>query len=331
MIEIVNLHIKLGDFELKNINFKVDEGEFFIILGPTGAGKSVIIETVAGVLQPDLGQVLINNKDVTRLKPERRNISICYQDYVLFPHMTVKENIKYGLKYRNRSQTELFDRIVQLLDIKHLLQRYPENLSGGEKQRVSLARALIVKPEVLLLDEPLAALDTNIKDRLMRDIKRLHIEFDMTTIMITHSFQEAFFLGERGSVIHQGEILQTNIMEKLFLHPNSPFVSNFVGLKNVFKSDYFYGGDFGSPFIGIRPENIQVYKEPVKSSYKGKIEEISNMGNYYELIISTDFGKVIAMVMIGDYIKDYFEINDQVYFSFDKGDVQMIDNYQVST
>ena len=192
----------------------MNDGEFFIVVGPTGAGKSVIIETIAGMLRPDEGRILINGKDVTDAKPEKRNISICYQDYVLFPHMTVRDNINYGLKYKKNLEPEFFDRLINILDIENLLERYPENLSGGEKQRVSLARALIVKPEVFLLNEPLAALDVHIKDRLMRDLKNLHDEFKMTTIMITHSFQEAFFLGDRGCVIHEGRVLQTGTMKE---------------------------------------------------------------------------------------------------------------------
>ncbi|MDW5299125.1 MAG: ABC transporter ATP-binding protein [Sedimentibacter sp.] len=328
MIEIKNLNINLGGFMLENINFKVNEGEFFIVLGPTGAGKSIIVETIAGVLKPDSGQIIINNIDVTNLKPEKRNVSICYQDYILFPNMSVEENIEYGLKYKKVNDKELFNRLVKLLKIDHLLKRYPTNLSGGEKQRVSLARSLIVKPEVLLLDEPFAALDAHIKDTLMRDLKQLHSEFGMTTIMITHSFQEAFFLGESGCVINKGKVLQTGTMKEIFIHPNSTFVSDFVGLKNVFKAEMFDNIKTDAPYVGIRPESVRISSEKTENSYKGKIYEISDMGNYYELIILTKFGNITAMAMIYDYINGCFDIKKDIYFSFDKKEVLEIYNYQ---
>jgi molybdate/tungstate transport system ATP-binding protein len=328
MLEVKNLHLQLGTFSLFDINFKVNKGEYYIILGPTGAGKSVVIETIAGILLPDKGQILIQNQDISRLKPEKRQISVCYQDYVLFPHLTVEGNIKYGWKYRKNQDLQTFQELIHILKIDHILHRYPENLSGGEKQRVSLARALIVKPEVLLLDEPLSALDSHIKDQLMRDIKLLHQEFKMTTIMVTHSFKEAFFLGERACVIHEGKTVQSGTMEEIFRYPNSPFVSNFVGLKNVFPSTQLGSIKLDAAFIGIRPENIQIQKEFNDYHYQGIIEEIADMGNYYEVILGCDFAKVTTMVMISDFIKSNYKLHDIVTFGFNHEDIQKIDHYQ---
>ncbi|OPL07583.1 MAG: hypothetical protein AVO33_04605 [delta proteobacterium ML8_F1] len=326
MIEIRNLSISLGDFSLKDISFEVKEGEFYILFGPTGAGKSVVMETIAGMLVPDKGRIVIGGREVTRLKPEKRDIAICYQDYALFPHLTVEENIRYGVKYKDPGP-EFFPRLVALLGIGPLLKRYPENLSGGEKQRVSLARALMVRPGVFLLDEPLAALDSHIKDRLMRDIKQLHKEFHMTTIMITHSFQEAFFLGDRGSVIHEGRIQQTGTMEEIFLYPNSPFVADFVGLKNVFKAEVFHHLHADTPYIGIRPENIRLHKKKTPASISGVVTDISDMGSYFEIVIAADMGRVTAMTMLGGYVREHFKIGDQVYFTFSARDIQRIPDY----
>jgi len=183
---IENLNVKLGDFTLKDINLNIRKGEFFAILGPTGTGKSVLLEVIAGVKPVKSGEIIIDGKNITKLKPEKRAISICYQDYCIFPHMTVRENINYGLRFRkdkeNPKYKKNFDMLIRLLKIDHLLERYPQNLSGGEKQRISLARGLIVEPEVLLLDEPLSALDPNIKERIQHELKKIHDELKITTI-----------------------------------------------------------------------------------------------------------------------------------------------------
>ena len=232
MIHIKDLEIQLGEFKLKKISFDVRQGEFYILLGPTGAGKSVILEAIGGLIKPRSGEIILNNKDVSKSKPETRNVAICYQDYALFPHFTVKENILYGLQFGSKKNKKEYKKdfleLTELLQIDHLVERYPENLSGGEKQRVSLARALIVRPDVLLMDEPLAALDSHIKDRLMRDIKKMHEKYQMTVIMVTHSFQEAYYLGNRVSVVNRGGIIQSGTMENILNHPDSLFVANFV-------------------------------------------------------------------------------------------------------
>ncbi len=327
MVEVKNLSLKLGDFELRDISFQVGKGEFYIILGPTGAGKSVIIETLAGILIPDEGQLLLDGIDITLARPEKRNISICYQDYCLFPHLTVEKNIKYGFQYF-KEDLEFFHHIVELLKIIPLLNRYPENLSGGEKQRVSLARALMVKPELLLLDEPLSALDSHIKDQLIRDIKKLHQDLGMTTIMVTHSFQEAFFLGQRGSVIHEGKIQQSGSMEEIFMHPNSSYVANFVGLKNVFQTKNFDGMHIDTPYFGIRPENIQLQQEKSPSCLKGTVMEVSDMGSYCELLISSDVGSITAWSFLEGYFKGSLQIGSDVYFRFDPEKIQEIFEFE---
>jgi len=327
VLEIKDLCIQLGDFFLDHVSFQVNKGEFFIILGPTGAGKSVVVETIGGILQPDQGQILMHQKDITKKPPELRNMSLCYQDYILFPHMTVEENIRYGMTYKKDTDPDLFYRLIDRLKIRSLLTRNPENLSGGEKQRVSIARAMIILPEVLLLDEPLAALDSHIKDQLMRDIKQIHQDFKMTTIMITHSFQEAFFLGERGCIIHEGKVLQTGSMEEIFIHPNSPFVSNFVGLKNVFHSDLFREIPVESPYFGIRPENIKLENTTTDYSYQGTIEEINDMGSFYELTILSRIGKITALLMISDYIQKNLITNTDIVFGFNLKDLIPIQQY----
>jgi len=337
MIEVRNLNAKLGKFELKNVTFKVNEGEFYILLGPTGAGKSIILETIGGLVPEVNGDVFIDSELISNLKPEHRKISICYQDYSLFPHFTVKENILYGLKFLNSKEKENLkgnlEKITTMLKIENLLDRYPLNLSGGEKQRVSLARALIVKPKVVLLDEPLSALDSHIKDQLMRDIKIMHKEFGMTTIMVTHSFQEAYYLGENLSVINDGEIVQSGKMKDILNNPKSHFVANFVGMNNIIKIDDSIDEKFkanGNKFIGIRPKDIKISKTKIDEDivFKGNIYEIADMGTYIEVKVKVDNKIYIIFVLITEYIEMGIKIDDEIFIGINRKNIHMLAEFK---
>ena len=177
MIEISNLTVKVGDFSLRDVSLDVDSGEYFIILGPAGAGKTVLLETIAGLHRVVKGTVAVDGEDITRYQPERRGLGIVYQDHVLFPHLSVWENVAFGLRFSKCDGREIqprVDRIARLTGIDHLLQRKPVGLSGGERQRVSLARALVTEPRVLLLDEPLSALDPEARENMQRELAEIH-------------------------------------------------------------------------------------------------------------------------------------------------------------
>lgn len=333
MILIEILCAKLGDFTLNNVNLNIKKGEFFAILGPTGSGKSVILEAIAGLKPIKSGNIIVDNRDITNLKPEERSISICYQDYCLFPHMTVRENIKYGLRFRKDKKDPKYDKnfnmLVELLKIENLLDRYPLNLSGGEKQRISLARALIVDPDVLLLDEPLSALDPNIKGRIQNELKKIHDRLKITSIMVTHNFQEAHFLADSIGIINNGNIIQQGTVEEIFQRPKSRFVADFVGMKTIFKLDRESSKEFGIDYpcyIGIRPERIKVLKEPIGSdfSFKGTITSIIDTGVYVEIKI--EFNKrVYKAYLTMNYINSLnIKLGEKVYFGFDKEDLNII-------
>jgi len=211
MIEIKDLVVEFDGFSLGPLSLKIGKGEFFIILGPTGAGKTVLLETIAGLYRPSKGQILIEGEDLTSLPPERRGIGIVYQDYSLFPHLTARRNIEFGLRLKGMPKGERERRIqelAQLLGIGHLLDRYPPTLSGGEGQRVALARALAPRPRLLLLDEHLSALDPKIRERLAGELKRINRETGVTFIMVTHEIKEALVLGDRVALIRDGRIEQ---------------------------------------------------------------------------------------------------------------------------
>ncbi len=233
MILLENVSISLGDFSLKSVNLEIPSGEYFSILGPTGAGKTVILELIAGLYRPDKGNILINNEDVDSVPPEKRGVGFVYQDYALFPHLNVYKNISFGLKLRKMPENEMKSIVLELtemLNITHLLERFPGTLSGGEQQRVSLARALALKPKILLMDEPLSALDPNTKKFLYRELKRIHQAYECTIVHVTHDFNEANILATLVGIILEGQVRQVGIPEEVFENNGDPVVSKFLGL-----------------------------------------------------------------------------------------------------
>ena len=289
MIKIENLCIDLPDFCLKDINLSIDTGEYFALLGPTGAGKTVLLEAIVGLAPIKSGKVLVNGRDITCLAPEKRGVGIVYQDFCLFPHLTVLENIKYGLHFQKINQTEAknrLDRLLDWLDLDRLTKRLPLNLSGGELQRVALARALMVNPALLLLDEPLSALDPNFRGEIQSELKKLHQETDITFLMVTHDFSEVLSLANRAAVMNQGIIEQVGEVADIFQRPASPFVADFVGMKNIF-SVKFQGTkailgeltlEMGKEqinsrgYLAIRPEDIVVSREKLLSSIRNNFK-----------------------------------------------------------
>jgi len=235
VLRLQDIRVTLGNFQLKDISLHVGRGEYMVLLGPTGTGKTVLLETIAGMHPIESGNISIQGKDVTRLPPEKRNLGIVYQDYALFPHLTVQKNIAFGLQLRGlpgRKSGEAVKKMADFLDINAILDRRPGNLSGGERQRVALARALVLDPYVLLLDEPLSALDRSTRDRLRRELKRIHREIGVTIVHITHDLTEAFFLADHVAVMKDGSILQQGIPEQVLKRPADRAVAE-LGIENV--------------------------------------------------------------------------------------------------
>ena len=241
MIRIEDLHVRLPEFSLEGIDLHARKGEFFVLLGPTGSGKTVLLESIAGLMPVTRGEIHLDGREVTRLPPERRAIGIVYQDSALFPHLSVRENITYGLRYHDTDPArskERLDRLVEVLGIDHLLERGPAHLSGGEKQRVALARALVVAPDLLLLDEPLSALDPNFREEIRDILKDLHRNTGITVLMVTHDFAEARYLADRIAIIRNGRLEQTGGCDEIFMRPATPFTARFVGMRNRFEARF---------------------------------------------------------------------------------------------
>jgi len=340
MIEVKNLYVELKDFQLQDINLSVEHGEYFIILGPTGAGKTVLLESIAGLYPIKSGGIWLNGKDVTRLVPEKRGISIVYQDHVLFPHLSVKDNIVFGLrlhKWASRDIEATLNKISELLGISHLLHRKPDTLSGGECQKVALARALSIKPKVLLLDEPLSALDPESREGVQRELRQIHNRLKVTTIHVTHDFEEAIALGEHIAVIGEGYVKQTGTPEEIFRQPNSEFVARFAMARNIFPGEVIDTDDRNTVFCtedselvvttdlrgrlhaSIRPEDILISPEPLHSSarnsFSGIITNITDKGStlYITVNLPPDF---ICLVTRHSFEEMGLDEGQKVYITF---------------
>ena len=236
MIEIKNLSVQLGDFSLNDINLAILDREYFVLLGPTGAGKTILVECIAGLCRFRKGKLWIDENDVTALPPEERRIGYVPQDYCLFPFLNVLNNITFGMKERGMEKSKMrqqVETLAHLLGISHLLNRDVRTLSGGEKQRVALARALAVSPRILLLDEPLSSIDVRTAKCLRQELRRLHEKLGMTTIHVTHNLGEAGELADRIAILNMGKLEQVGTPEEVFFYPQSETVADFLGTSTL--------------------------------------------------------------------------------------------------
>ena len=236
MIEFDRVSLALGSFRLNDVNLRIGKGDYYFIVGPSGAGKTVLLEAIAGLHRPESGRVLLRGEEITALPPEMRKVALVYQDYSLFPNMRVIENVSYGLRVRGMRKKEARAEVVPLLErfgIDHLADRYPGTLSGGEQQRVALARAVAVKPDILLLDEPLSALDPVTQEKFIADLKRLHREDGLTVVQVSHSRREAHLLATRMAVIIDGALVDEGEAGVVLNAPRSREVASFVGIENI--------------------------------------------------------------------------------------------------
>ncbi|MDD4160157.1 MAG: ATP-binding cassette domain-containing protein, partial [Synergistaceae bacterium] len=220
MIEIEDLSLDLGSFNIESLSLKVSRGEFFMVVGPSGAGKTILLEAIAGIRLLCGGKIKISGKDVTDLPPEKRKVALVYQDYALFPHMSVLHNIEWGLKFLDKPDKKRVGELIDLFKLAPLLNRSPETLSGGEQQRVSLARSLAVDPALLLLDEPLSALDPSFREELSDYLAEIN-KAGMTIIMVTHNFGEVLSLGSRVAVITDASLQQIGHVRTVFREPSN--------------------------------------------------------------------------------------------------------------
>lgn len=289
MLELRDIAKRLGALDMRDVSLSLAGGEYFVLLGPSGVGKTVLIELIAGLLKPDAGQVLWNGTDITAAPPEARGFAVVYQDCALFPHLTVGGNIAYGLRAAGADAGRIRkrqDELADLLDITALMQRRPETLSGGERQRVALARALAVEPKLLLLDEPLSALDTTARIRLRQELRRINTTLNTPILHVTHDLEEAMALGDEICVMLDHRVRQIAPPEELFRRPSDPEVATFLGLWNVLPvtsvRDHVctiadqcvhvsHAGD-DTAHIWIKPEEVLLSRDPFDSSARNQFE-----------------------------------------------------------
>ncbi len=305
MIKIKNLSCRRGDFKLENINFRVKNNEYFIILGPNGAGKSTLLKSLLGFYTPADGKVIFNDRPITELPPEERNIGYIPQDLALFPHLTVRANIVFGMENSNMNRKKIEEAcrvISRKLKISDLLNRYPSGLSGGEKQKVALARALSNEPRALFLDEPFASIDRATRQKLWSNLRQVLEEFQIPVIHITHDLEEAYALGDNYGILLDGQLKQKGSREEIFSRPATPAIARFLSYTNIFSGtvrEELPGNRYkikcsklefivksnqnleGKTTVCIRPQDIKIVKEdkPLREEIKdnlfaGKIMDV---------------------------------------------------------
>src|SRR5262245_22258470 len=265
-----NVTKRFGDFvALDDVSIVVETGSLTALLGPSGSGKSTLLRVIAGLERPDAGRVVIADEDMTRRSPQDRGVGFVFQHYAAFKHMTVAQNVAFGLKIRKRPRAEIRERVAQLLELvqlEGLAKRYPSQLSGGQRQRMGLARALAVDPKVLLLDEPFGALDARVRAELRAWLRRLHDETKTTTVIVTHDQEEAMEVADEVVVMNQGQIEQIAGPRELYERPANPFVMSFVGQVNR----------VGDAFV--RPHDFELTLDPGDGSREAMIERIVHLG-----------------------------------------------------
>ncbi len=270
MISARNVSKRFGDFTaLDDVSLDVESGGLTALLGPSGSGKSTLLRVIAGLEQPDGGEIVISGEDATSLSPQKRGVGFVFQHYAAFKHMTVRDNVAFGLTIRKRPKAEIKARVAELLELVQLspfATRYPAQLSGGQRQRMALARALAVEPKVLLLDEPFGALDARVRAELRAWLRRLHDEVHVTTVFVTHDQEEAMEVADQVAVMNHGRIEQVGRPRELYEHPSSEFVMSFVGPVNRVDETW------------VRPHDLELLRDPVDGADEAWVERIVHLG-----------------------------------------------------
>jgi putative spermidine/putrescine transport system ATP-binding protein len=278
------------------VDLEIDQGEFFSLLGPSGSGKTTLLRIIAGFERPDSGRVHLRGVDVTERPPYARDVNTVFQDYALFPHMTVGENVEYGLRVRGVARKERSERAATALDMVRLpgyATRKPSQLSGGQRQRVALARAMVNRPEVLLLDEPLGALDLKLREEMQVELKRIQQEVGITFVYVTHDQEEALTMSDRLAVFNEGRIEQVASPAEVYERPATAFVAGFVGVSNLLERD-------GRRFT-VRPEKIRILLDgdsphPGAHVESGTVQEVIYAGMITRYIVGLDAGGELVVV-----------------------------------
>ncbi|AHB88336.1 sulfate/thiosulfate ABC uptake system ATPase component CysA [Thermosynechococcus sp. NK55a] len=296
-ITIENVSKSFGSFQaVKQVDLDIASGSLVALLGPSGSGKSTLLRLIAGLEMPDTGRILLTGKDATYQSVQERNIGFVFQHYALFKHMTVRQNIAFGLELRKVPRAKIKARVEELLELVQLVglgDRYPSQLSGGQRQRVALARALAVEPKVLLLDEPFAALDAKVRKELRAWLRHLHDDVHVTTVFVTHDQEEAMEVADQIVVMNKGQVEQVGTPAEIYDHPASPFVMSFIGPVNVLRARVFQQTQGTAPHcdIFLRPRDIIIETSPNGNTVSARIHRIIHLGWEIQVELRLDDGQ----------------------------------------
>lgn len=310
-IEFRNIHKYFGSSHvLKGINLGVEYGQMVTLLGPSGCGKSTLLRCLAGLEQVNEGQIFLDGKDITNLTPKQRNIGMVFQQYSLFPTMTVRQNVAFGLQIQKMEKSKIDAKVKEVLEIVGLsdkIDHYPRQLSGGQQQRVALARAIVTELKVLLLDEPLSAIDALLRKNLQIEIRRIQQELNITTIFVTHDQDEAMVMSDMIHLFNVGQIEQSGTPVEIYTHPRTRFAANFIGNYNILDAAQFKtltGAEAQAENVAIRPEVISLSAEPGEQPgcymRKGKIVNSVPHGNIVRYTIACDDVTLRVDVLFSD-------------------------------
>ena len=340
IIEISHLDKSFdGKKVLSDINLYIRKGEFLTLLGPSGCGKTTLLRMIAGFLNPDEGSILLDGKDLTGMPPYKRPLNTVFQRYALFPHLDVYDNIAFGLKLQKVPQEEIDARIrkvLKLVAMSDYEDRDVETLSGGQQQRIAIARAIVNRPKVLLLDEPLAALDLKMRKDMQIELKEMHRKLGITFIYVTHDQEEALTLSDTIVVMNEGKIQQIGTPKDIYNEPVNAFVADFIGESNILAGTMikdrrvsFIKHDFDCVDEGfgenvpvdvvVRPEDIYFTQDPAKCQFRAKVNSCTFKGVHYEMWVDTDSGYELV---IQDY--DPYEVGTEVMLYIDPDDIQVM-------
>ena len=332
-LELKNINKKFNEtVALDNIHLEINDGEFFSLLGPSGSGKTTCLKVIGGFEQPDSGNVSLFNENVTDIPPFKRNVNTVFQDYALFPHMNVEENVCYSLKIKKIPKIEQESQVEEILStvkLKGYEKRKPSELSGGQRQRVALARSLINKPKILLLDEPLGALDLKLREQMQIELKNLQRQFQITFIYVTHDQQEALSMSDRIAIFNDGKIEQVDTPDNIYKNPKTAFVADFIGTTSLVSkplaAELF---NYNSAF-SIRPENIKINNEQdSKSEFNAKVvvTDIQFQGSYYKILCKANDLTLTALHYVDTQNTFKINLGDSLELSWDKIDITNIND-----
>lgn len=355
-LKIKGLNKTYGNFiAVNNVNLTIKKGEFLTLLGGSGSGKTTTLLSVSGFLEPTEGEILLSGESILDTPAHKRNMGVVFQQYSLFPHMTIFENIAFPLKMRKFTKHKIQEKVrnvLKLVELEDFFDRKPSELSGGQQQRVALARALVFEPTILLMDEPLGALDKKLRTQMQLEIMHLHKKLGLTIIYVTHDQEEALVMSDRIAIFNEGNIEQLGTPKELYNYPSSLYVAEFLGSSNIFKGEVVHYNnnnitiEYGlnnqltilttqkfnqskNVLIMVRPEKMEICsnleEQPEMNQIKAKIEDFIYLGESYQYILRTDFGEtVLVKNQLNSIDEKTYNIDDSVYINWDIQDTILL-------